>query len=82
MAALRHGVHTVIIPADNRKDLEKIDQNVRRALNFISVSHVDQVLEAAMGLSVAQKIETKPAQEDVAMPVPVPEAEKKVGIRQ
>lgn len=50
MAALRHGIKTVIIPKDNVKDLEEIDQTVRRSLNFIAVSHVDSVLEAALNL--------------------------------
>ena len=51
MAALRHGVHTVIIPAENEKDLEEIDQTVRKALNFITVSHMDAVLDAALDFS-------------------------------
>ncbi|MBR5533336.1 MAG: endopeptidase La, partial [Ruminiclostridium sp.] len=48
MAALRNGIHTVIIPKDNETDLEKIDQTVRNALTFIPVSHVDQVLAEAL----------------------------------
>ena len=48
MAALRHGIRTVIIPADNERDLEEIDQTVRRQLNFISAQTVDTVLEAAL----------------------------------
>jgi len=48
MAALRNGIHTVIIPKDNEPDLEKIDQTVRKALRFIPVSHVDQVLANAL----------------------------------
>ena len=48
MAALRNGIHTVIIPKDNESDLEKIDQTVRKALRFIPVSHVDQVLANAL----------------------------------
>ena len=48
MAALRHGVRTVIIPKDNERDLEEIDQSVRRQLNFISAQTVDTVLEAAL----------------------------------
>ena len=48
MAALRNGIHTVIIPAENEKDLEEIDQTVRAALNFIPVEHVDQVLAYAL----------------------------------
>jgi len=48
MAALRHGIRTVIIPRDNERDLEEIDQTVRHQLNFISASTVDTVLEAAL----------------------------------
>lgn len=48
MAALRHGVRTVIIPKDNERDLEEIDQTVRHQLNFISAQTVDTVLEAAL----------------------------------
>lgn len=48
MAALRHGIRTVIIPADNERDLEEIDQTVRRQLNFITARTVDTVLDAAL----------------------------------
>ena len=48
MAALRHGIRTVIIPKDNERDLEEIDQTVRRQLNFISAQSVETVLDAAL----------------------------------
>ena len=48
MAALRHGISTVIIPEDNRRDLEEIDQTVRKQLNFITATMVDTVLDAAL----------------------------------
>ena len=48
MAALRHGIKTVIIPMDNERDLEEIDQTVRRALNFVVASSVDVVLNTAL----------------------------------
>jgi ATP-dependent Lon protease len=48
MAALRHGIRTVIIPKDNERDLEEIDQTVRKSLNFITAQTVDTVLEAAL----------------------------------
>lgn len=48
MAALRHGIRTVIIPKDNEPDLQEIDQTVRRQLNFISAQTVDTVLDAAL----------------------------------
>ena len=48
MAALRHGVRTVIIPRDNERDLEEIDQTVRKQLNFVSAATVDTVLDVAL----------------------------------
>ena len=48
MAALRHGIRTVVIPKDNERDLEEIDQTVRRQLNFISAQTVDAVLDVAL----------------------------------
>ena len=48
MAAFRNGIKTVIIPADNGKDLDEIDQTVRKALRFILVERADQVLEQAL----------------------------------
>ena len=48
MAALRAGIHTVIIPAENEPDLADIDPTVRAALNFITASRVDTVLDAAL----------------------------------
>ena len=57
MAALRHGIRTVIIPKDNESDLQEIDQTVRRQLNFISAQTVDTVLEAALN----RKTEIGPA---------------------
>jgi ATP-dependent Lon protease len=57
MAALRHGIRTVIIPRDNERDLEEIDQTVRRQLNFVSARTVDTVLEVALN----RKTEMSPA---------------------
>lgn len=48
MAALRHGVHTVIIPKDNERDLEQIDQTVRSCLNFVTAQSIDTVLDIAL----------------------------------
>ena len=48
MAALRYGIHTVIIPKDNERDLEEIDQSVRNALNFVVAETVDTVLNTAL----------------------------------
>ena len=48
MAALRHGISTVIIPKANERDLSEIDQTVRKSLNFITAQTVDTVLDAAL----------------------------------
>ena len=48
MAALRHGIRTVVIPKDNERDLAEIDPVVRKSLNFISAQTVDTVLDAAL----------------------------------
>ncbi len=48
MAAFRNGIKTVIIPAENAKDLEEIDQTVRKALQFILVEWADHVLAHAL----------------------------------
>lgn len=48
MAALRHGISTVIIPHDNLQDLQEIDQTVRNALNFVAAKSMDTVLEVAL----------------------------------
>ena len=52
MAAFRNGIKMVIIPADNAKDLEEIDQTVRKALQFILVERADQVLSHALNRPV------------------------------
>ncbi len=48
MAALRHGVKTVIIPAANARDLEEIDQTVRGKLEFVTADQIDTVLQTAL----------------------------------
>ncbi len=83
MAALRHGIKTVIIPQDNAKDLEEIDQNVRRALNFLTVSHADSVIEAALNFAAPGREEETAAGDTPLQPIPAPQRKKgKTGIRQ
>ena len=48
MAALRAGLHTVILPRENEKDLEEIDQSVRARLHFVPVETVDAVFAEAL----------------------------------
>lgn len=81
MAALRHGVKTVIIPKDNEKDLREIDQTVYRALNFIAVDHVDAVIDAALIFPTSQRPELQKRKATVPMTASVPH-EREKGLRQ
>ncbi len=48
LAAHRAEIKTVILPKDNKKDLEEIPENVRKDLKFIFVEHMDEVLKIAL----------------------------------
>jgi ATP-dependent Lon protease len=48
LAALRGGIKTVLIPAENEKDLAEIPDNVKEGLKIIPVSHVTEVLPIAL----------------------------------
>jgi len=48
IAAHRAGLRTIILPKENRKDLEDVPQEVIKDLRFIFVSHMDEVLKVAL----------------------------------
>ncbi|MBC6406866.1 MAG: endopeptidase La [Rhodobacteraceae bacterium] len=48
LAARRGGIRTVLIPAENEKDLAEIADNVKEGLEIVPVSHVSEVLERAL----------------------------------
>ncbi|MBC8198895.1 MAG: endopeptidase La [Desulfobacterales bacterium] len=48
LGALRAGIHTVILPEKNKKDLTEIPANVRRKIKFVPVSSMDEVLSIAI----------------------------------
>ena len=48
LAALRGGIKTVLIPAENEKDLAEIPASVKEALEIIPVAHVEEVLALAL----------------------------------
>ena len=48
LAAHRGGIETVIIPAENEKDLAEIPKNILRKLDIHPVSSIDEVLEIAL----------------------------------
>lgn len=48
LAAHRAGIFNVILPEQNRKDLEEVPPNIRDDMNVTFVSHMDEVLGAAL----------------------------------
>jgi ATP-dependent Lon protease len=50
IAAHRGGIQTVLIPAENEKDLRDIPALIKRAMKLVLVEHMDQVLAAALAL--------------------------------
>jgi ATP-dependent Lon protease len=58
LAAKRAGIKAVIIPKRNEKDLVDVPDEVKAALTFHPVEHVDEVLDIALG-------ESKPARKSV-----------------
>jgi ATP-dependent Lon protease len=77
MAALRNGMRTVLIPLDNEKDLEEIDQTVRSALQFVAVEQVDAALAQAL---VSEVLQPSPGQ--TALPPDGRKAERGIHLTQ
>jgi ATP-dependent Lon protease len=48
LAALRGGLKTVLIPKENERDLPEIPDNVKKGLEIVPVSTVDEVLARAL----------------------------------
>jgi ATP-dependent Lon protease len=48
LAAHRNGIRTVVLPKRNKPDLEDVPEEVRKAMKFIFVETVDDVLTAAL----------------------------------
>jgi ATP-dependent Lon protease len=48
LAAQRNGIRTIIAPERNEQDVDEIPAHLRRTLQFVFVSSVDEVLEAAL----------------------------------
>jgi len=48
LAALRGGIKTVLIPEENAKDLVEISESIKKGLDIVPVSRMDEVLARAM----------------------------------
>ncbi|AKL94079.1 ATP-dependent protease LonA [Clostridium aceticum] len=52
LAANRAGIKKVLLPIENKRDLEEIPENVKKKMEFVFVDHMDEVLEHALKRSV------------------------------
>jgi ATP-dependent Lon protease len=48
LASKRAGIHRVLIPKENEKNLEEVPATIRRSLKIIPVAHMDEVLDEAI----------------------------------
>ena len=51
LAAHRAGIHEVILPAENKADLDDIPEEIMKKMRFELVEHMDQVLARAIPLN-------------------------------
>ncbi len=49
LAARRAGIHTVILPKKNEKDLEEVPDNAKKDLTFQFVQKMDEIIPLALG---------------------------------
>jgi ATP-dependent Lon protease len=64
LAAHRAGIKRIVVPERNRADLDEVPDEVKRSLDFVFVSQMEQVIDAAL--------EEKPTpRAKAAAPVPV-----------
>jgi ATP-dependent Lon protease len=55
LAAHRHGIFEAILPADNRKDLFEIPENIRKEMKLHFVEGMDEVLEIALAGAIQSR---------------------------
>jgi ATP-dependent Lon protease len=53
LAARRAGIEHILIPMDNEKNLEEVPQQILKSLKIRPVAHMDEVLDAALGITAA-----------------------------
>ena len=61
MAAYKEGIKTVIIPEDNKPDLEEVDDKVKESVSFVFAKTIEDVLDVALVHPKEQKKNVSPA---------------------
>ena len=80
LAALRGGIKTVLIPAENEKDLAELPDNVKEGLEIVPVSHVREVLKLAL-VDTPEPVEWDEAAEEAAAAAKAAEASESAAAR-
>jgi len=68
LAAHRGGIKSVVLPQENEKDLAEVPSKIKNSLEVHFVSHMDEVMALAIGLSKDRK--ATPAEEGTPPAVP------------
>lgn len=59
LAARRAGIHTVILPKKNEKDLEEVPENAKKDLSFQFVQKMDEIIPLALGAPISRRKRVK-----------------------
>jgi ATP-dependent Lon protease len=70
LAAHRGGIKTVLIPAENEKDIKEIPPPILRTISIGLVDHMDQVLRQALVLDIPEDFLKKPVAPEETVPPP------------
>lgn len=71
IAAHQAGIKTIIMPKDNKKDLEDIPSYVLKDLRFNYVKHMDEVLNVALIHPIDVKVEKTKLESTASLPQPL-----------
>ena len=69
LAAMRAQIKTVVIPKENEKDLAEIPDNVKRSMEIIPISSVDEILQHALVSKLTPIEWADPADVEAARPI-------------
>ncbi|MCF8112052.1 MAG: endopeptidase La [Desulfobacteraceae bacterium] len=64
LAAHRSGIHRVIIPGENEKDLKEIPNTIMRQMEILPVEHMDEAIDKAIVVQEGGSLYRQPESED------------------
>jgi len=70
IAAHRAGIKRIIMPKENKKDLEDVPKEVQKDLSFNFVSHMDEVLDIALTKTIKKPSEVVQSSQRVLHAIP------------